>query len=98
MIYRVCWLGLSITAWVLTTIIIQEIIYARRAPRKRLIDLRGVSYHGPCRECRGDGLCHWCYGDGEVKRLFRRERITCPYCRGTGICSHCGGTGESRTT
>ena len=90
MLYRVCWLGLAITGWILITIIIQEIIYAKRAPRTKLKYMRTVSYHGPCRECRGDGICRWCYGKGYVKGFFGGEK-TCPYCGGTGICPRCGG-------
>lgn len=91
MLYRVCWFGLAITGWVLTTIIIQEIIYARRAPGKKIRDFRHVSYHGPCRECRGDGVCRWCYGRGKVKGLLRRESVSCPYCGGSGVCPRCKG-------
>jgi len=45
-----------------------------------------------CRECGGNGNCHWCSPKGSGKN----GSLPCKMCKQSGVCSKCNGTGKEK--
>lgn len=62
-------------------------------PQEDCPECRG---NGRCTKCHGDGEvdCHVCHGSGQCKKCEGRGHTPCTECGGNGRCRHCGGRGK----